>query len=199
MGMSGVLQISDLVFLDWGPINFCVQPGEIIGVSGGSGSGKSLLLRAIADLEVHSGEVSLDGVACASMPAPDWRRKVGLLPAESRWWAPSVAEHFLSRPEKLVGELGFEQDVFGWEVTRLSAGERQRLALARLLDREPEVLLLDEATANLDAGAARSVETVVAESGLGGIWVSHDSAQLDRVAQRQFCMSDRKLEEVGKS
>lgn len=194
--MPGSLKIDRLSFLDWEPISLEVSPGEIVGITGASGSGKSLLLRAVADLDVHAGTVSLDGVDCGSIPAPQWRSKVGMLPAESRWWHLTVGEHFVSEDVGLVGELGFGPEVFGWEISRLSVGERQRLALARLLVRKPELLLLDEATANLDAESTGRVESVVIASGLAALWVSHDEAQLDRVARRQFRMVDRRLEEV---
>ena len=196
--MRVALQISNLQFLDWEPVSFSVAPGEIVGLYGASGSGKSLLLRALADLDVHSGEVELGGVSCASMPAAQWRQKVAMLPAESRWWFGTVGEHFESEAVDLVSKLGFSAEVFGWEVARLSVGERQRLALARLLARDPEFLLLDEPTANLDGKATRLVEELILETGLAAIWVSHDVEQLERVAGRRFSMSDKQLEEVGK-
>jgi len=194
--MPGCLQIDGLRFLDWEPISLEVSASEIVGITGDSGSGKSLLLRAVADLDEHAGEITLDGQACASIPAPQWRRKVAMLPAESRWWSETVGEHFVSKDSSLVEALGFGIDVFGWEVSRLSVGERQRLALARLLDRGPEFLLLDEPTANLDAGATQRVESVILASELPALWVSHDGAQLARVASRQFRMGARRLEEV---
>lgn len=190
------LEICGLRFLDWEPIDLALAAGERAGISGASGSGKSLLLRAVADLDVHGGDVFLDGVSCAAMPAAEWRRKVGMLPAESRWWCETVGEHFVSDAAGLVGELGFGADVFAWEIARLSAGERQRLALARLIDRCPQVLLLDEPTANLDEDATRLVEGVVVRSGLAALWVSHDEAQLQRVATRRLRMAGRRLEEV---
>ncbi len=60
-----------------------------------------------------------------------------------------------------LDKLGFAPDVLGWSVARLSTGERQRLALVRLLAQTPEVLLLDEATANLDPSNGARVESVV--------------------------------------
>ena len=60
-----------------------VQAGECIAISGSSGTGKSLLLRAIADLDPHEGECWLDGQAASAMPAPQWRRRVAYLAADN--------------------------------------------------------------------------------------------------------------------
>ncbi len=197
------LRVSALRFLDWEPASFVVGSGECVGLAGESGSGKSLLLRAIVDLDSHQGEVSLGGEARSGMSAPEWRRRVGMLPAESRWWFDEVRPHFPAGvDEGLLEKLGLPgAEVLGWEVRRLSAGERQRLALARLLARRPEALLLDEPTANLDGRSAERVEEVVAryreQRSAPVLWVGHSAGQLRRVADRRMRMADRKLHEEG--
>jgi ABC-type transport system involved in cytochrome bd biosynthesis fused ATPase/permease subunit len=100
------LQVSDLVFQGRGPYNFRIAAGHVAGLQGASGAGKTLLLRAIADLDVHLGEVRLGDTICARIPAASWRKAVGLLPAESFWWFDKVGEH-LGAPaaEKLSGRL----------------------------------------------------------------------------------------------
>ena len=197
------LRVSELTFLDWEAANFVVGAGECLGLSGESGSGKSLLLRAIADLDPHGGEASLAGERCSEMPPAAWRRRVGILAAESRWWFDEVRPHF---PEQfdvgLLEGLGFSVDeVLDWEVRRLSAGERQRLALARLMARRPEALLLDEPTANLDARSAEMVEALVEgyrqRHGAPVVWVGHSAEQLLRVADRGLRMADKRLQEEG--
>ena len=133
-------------------------------ISGPSGSGKTSLLRAIADLDEHEGNVSLDGIECNGLRAPDWRRRVGLLPAESDWWYEHVGEHFAAVSEDGLKQLGFDSSMLGRKVLRLSSGERQRLALLRLLANEPQVLLLDEPTASLDPKNTRRAEQLIAKS-----------------------------------
>lgn len=199
--MPNRLTIKQLQTLHVGPLDLSVAPGECVSLAGPSGSGKSVLLRAIADLDPHQGEVYLGGEPCSAMAAHSWRRRVGLLPAESHWWGERVGEHFAESDEALLQALGFSADVMGWEVSRCSTGERERLALLRLLQNDPEVLLLDEPTASLDAENVGRVETLLLrlceERQLPILWVSHDAAQAARVASRRFILSEGQLQEVA--
>lgn len=188
-------------------IDLSVDAGELVFLSGPSGAGKSLLLRAVADLDPSTGEVWCGEAARSALPAPVWRRHVGLLPAESGWWAERVGDHLPApandaAPEALLARVGFDADVLDWEVRRLSTGERQRLALVRLLLNRPEVLLLDEATANLDPDNRARVEAVIAdyrvEQAAAVLWVSHDAAQRERMNGRRLVIQDgRILPETG--
>ncbi|HQU16367.1 MAG: ATP-binding protein [Chromatiales bacterium 21-64-14] len=175
-----------------GPVDFVLGPGECAALSGPSGAGKTLLLRALADLDPHAGEVYLDEVPARRFAPPDWRRRVGLLPAESPWWADRVGAHFPAAGVAGLERLGFGPEVLGWEVRRLSTGERQRLALLRLLVNQPQVLLLDEPTANLDANSRGQVEALIADyrrvHHAPVVWVAHDDAQLGRIATCHFRM-----------
>ncbi len=165
------------------PIHFEVAPGEALAVSGPSGSGKTRLLRALADLDPASGQVFLAGVERQSFAAPDWRRRVGLLSAEPRFWAPTVAGHFPTPPgDGLLREFGLPPESLGREPGRLSTGERARLAILRLLARNPEVLLLDEPTANLDAANRERIVRFLArwrrERQAAVIWASHAAPEV---------------------
>lgn len=183
-----------------GPITFTVPPGACACITGPSGSGKTLILRALADLDPHEGRVYLDDVESRDMPAPAWRRAVGMLPAESPWWRDTVGEHFASDGRGLLQRLGFEEDVLAWTVSRLSTGERQRLALARLLEHSPRALLLDEPTANLDAENTARVESVVAayrrEHDAPVVWIGHEPGQILRVADRRYELAGGGLREM---
>jgi ABC-type iron transport system FetAB ATPase subunit len=130
-----------------------------------------------------------------------WRRQVGFLPSESSWWFPIVGEHFPSCDKSRLRQLGFSEDTLNWDIHRLSAGEKQRLGLLRLLDNSPRVLLLDEPTANLDQDNRLLVERLLSDWGrvTGGIilWVTHDRAQRSRVATRHFDIVDNQIQEVS--
>ncbi|MCW8907995.1 MAG: ATP-binding cassette domain-containing protein [Sedimenticola sp.] len=195
--MAG-LELRQFKGADLEPIDLAIAPGECVTLTGPSGSGKTRLLRAIADLDTNRGEASSGELNLQQAPAHLWRRRVGLLPAESHWWYDRVGDHF-TRPEKeKIAALGLDPACLEWEVGRLSSGERQRLALARLLDRKPGVLLLDEPTANLDPENCQRVEQLLqryaSEQNAALLWVSHDPAQRQRVGQRRLKIRERRLE-----
>lgn len=189
------LEITELCFQNRGPYTFWVKGGECLGLQGPSGAGKSLLLRAVADLDPRTGTLALGGINADSISAPHWRRMAGLLPAESGWWFDLVGDHFedFDRVDAtMLAELGFDCSVKDWRVSRLSTGERQRLAIARLLHIQPSCLLLDEPTASVDQLAAARVERLLCNYGTTHqaplLWVSHDPDQLERVCTRRMTM-----------
>ena len=188
-----VLEVKDLRFRDRGPYSFRVESSECVAVQGASGAGKSLLLRAIADLDLRSGIVQLGDVSIDSVTGPAWRRLVGMLPAESGWWRDLAGEHFAGFDlieESTLAMLGFDRSVANWQVSRLSTGEKQRLAILRLLNNQPQCLLLDEPTASLDQQSVEHVEQLLLTYGQQHqapiLWVSHDPAQLARVSEHRL-------------
>ena len=175
-----VFAVRDLEIPGLPPVSFEVPSGGVLAVSGPSGSGKTRLLRALADLDPHRGSVRWGERSCAALPAPEWRRRVGLLPAEPRFWRPVVGEHFPEDGDPLAGELTglrLDPEVRNADPALLSTGERSRLALLRLLLNAPEVLLLDEPTANLDqdnrALVIERIHRYRKERDAPVVWVSH--------------------------
>jgi len=171
-----------------------VNAVEIIGLSGTSGSGKSLFLRALADMEPHDGEILLDGLNQQDIDAHLWRQKVALLSAETSWWFDSVGEHFDEITEASLSALGFSKDCLQWSIARLSSGEKQRLGLLRIMQNKPEVLLLDEPTANLDKHNTQLFESLVRQylenNSACAIWVGHDHEQLQRISPLHYAMRE---------
>ncbi|MEJ1341260.1 MAG: ATP-binding cassette domain-containing protein [Candidatus Sedimenticola sp. (ex Thyasira tokunagai)] len=181
------------------PIDLVVPAGGFTTLTGPSGCGKTRLLRALADLDPHEGEIRLDERAQVEISPPAWRQQVGLLPAESHWWEEQVKGHFKAAADDLLESLGLPVECMEWSIQHISSGERQRLALARLLSIAPKVLLLDEPTANLDQQNIRRVETVIEsylkQHNAAVLWVSHDPAQRRRLGGRHLTIADGGIEE----
>jgi ABC-type iron transport system FetAB ATPase subunit len=195
-----LLEVNKLHLLGNGPIVLSLQPGEILCISGSSGAGKTLLLRALADLDPHKGEMLFDGVPSQQFGPPQWRQLLAYLPAESHWWFERVGDHFILQEPTWLTQLGFDTKTLDWKVRRCSSGERQRLALLRLLCNSPRLLLLDEPTANLDPENIKRVEDLLLsyrdQHQVGMIWVTHDPQQIQRVADRHLRLEDGTLSEV---
>jgi len=170
------------------PVDLALAAGEIVLVQGASGSGKSRLLRALADLDPHEGEVWLDGRRQTDWRPCDWRRAVMYFPAQPAWWRETAGAHFAEPPPgPWLEALALDAGLLEKPVSMLSSGEQQRLALLRGLVRTPRILLLDEPTSNLDDSSAVRVEQLVrqylaARPDRGAVWVSHNAAQAARLA-----------------
>ena len=180
-----------------GPYSFSLKHGICAGLKGVSGVGKTRLLRVLADIDPSSGRVALNGKDREDYKPHEWRRLVAMIPAESRWWHPQVGDHLppgsdQPRADQLLRSCGFEPDVLGWDVSRLSTGEKQRLSLVRALIRDPDVLLLDEVGSGLDRDNTLLLQALVQDylEGTGGaaIWVSHNQDLLERVATLTMTM-----------
>lgn len=183
-----------------GPIDLSIGVGECVTIVGASGTGKSLMLRAIADLDPNRGSASFNSRDRSEMGADEWRRLVALVPAESGWWADRVGDHFndVTSAKPLLEKLGLA-DALGWEVGRLSSGERHRLAICRALHLQPQALLLDEPTAALDDEATERVELLLGErlaAGMPILLVTHDPRQASRLGDRTFVVRDGTLTSV---
>jgi putative ABC transport system ATP-binding protein len=183
-----LLRIENLQGEHFGPVSLNVSTHECVALYGPSGSGKSQFLRAITDLDPNQGTIWLNGKPRGEFLPTEWRKRVGLLPAESRWWSDTVGDHFDEPVDDKLAALGLDERIMAWPVSRLSSGERHRLALLRLLANQPRVLLLDEPTANLDPENTRRVEALVKDyihhTQGGGVWVSHDFAQIENLANK---------------
>jgi ABC-type iron transport system FetAB ATPase subunit len=183
-----------------GPFELEARSGEPIVVTGRSGSGKSLFLRMLADLDVNDGTVLLDGADRSALSAPQWRHRVTYVAAESGWWLDRVDEHLprerLDEAATLAEALGLAREQLSADVAHLSSGERQRFALVRALLQEPRALLLDEPTGALDQGSTEKVEMLLKDlltRGMILFLVTHDPALAERMGGRRFEMADRRL------
>ncbi|GGD09073.1 ATP-binding cassette domain-containing protein [Aureimonas glaciei] len=186
-----VLRIGDTTILDH--VGLTIRPGPPTLLVGPNGSGKSSLLRLCMGLERPSaGRILWGGRTdcAAARQAMLFQRPVMLRRSAADNIAYALAKAGVdkrdrsARIEALLARVGLTHRA-GHSARTLSGGEQQRLALARALAREPEILFLDEPTANLDPASSRIVEAIVRESAAAGIKVvmaSHDLAQVKRLA-----------------
>jgi putative ABC transport system ATP-binding protein len=199
--MQPALVVKELRSEFAGPFDLKLGAGACAAITGPSGSGKSLFLRMIADLDPNQGEVWLNGTERNSIPAPEWRRKATYVSAETGWWADTVIEHFArskqSEVVSLAARLGLHADLLDAPIARLSTGEKQRLALVRALLQCPPVLLLDEPTGPLDEESVTRVEALLRErmaTGISILLVTHDANQAERLGDQRYRMAAGRLE-----
>ena len=174
-------------------LSLSITPGAPTLIVGPNGAGKTTLLRLCMGLDApSSGRITWGGRAdCAPLRrAILFQRPVMLRRTTAANVAYGLAQAGTPRRLRaqrvaaLLERVGLS-DLAQRPARRLSGGEQQRLALARALARDPEILLLDEPTANLDPAATRGVEEIVlmaAQSGIKIVMASHDLGQLRRLA-----------------
>jgi iron(III) transport system ATP-binding protein len=188
----------------------CVEHGSLVALLGPSGSGKTTLLRMIAGFErPDAGSVSVGGLVVAG-PA-DWvepeRRRIGMVFQQGALFPHlTVAGNvgFGAARDERVGEtlelvgLGGRARAYPHE---LSGGERQRVALARALAADPEVILLDEPFAALDAGLRESLREEVAgilrRAGASALLVTHDQAEALSLADAVVVLREGRVVQTG--
>lgn len=191
-----------------------IRPDEVVAVLGPNGAGKTTLFRILLGLEApDSGELRLHGEPLRPGDARARRRLVGVF-QRAHLFSGTVAENlrfglratgvpreeWAARIERIVSELGI-RPLKEANVARLSGGEAQRVALARALVLEPDVLLLDEPTANLDVTVRRrfreELGTVMRERARSVVLITHDASDAFDLADRVAVMEGGRIVQVG--
>ena len=197
-------------------VSLAVEPDEVLGIIGGTGSGKSTLVQHLnLLLEPTGGRVLVDGVDARTLRRSELRRRVGLVFQfpEAALFAPTVAEDVAFAPRR----LGMDEDEVRQRVRQtlellgagnleqrspfaLSGGEKRRVAIAGVLAMAPEVLVLDEPAAGLDPATREDLLGVVRALGDGGtsvVLVSHDLDEVAEVADRVCVLEEGRVRAVG--
>lgn len=164
-----------------------------------SGSGKSRLFRAIADLIVNNGEILLNGINRNDMAATELRKFVRYVSSEPSWWGETAQHHLPSdaKTQQIALRMGLDVELFSRPIEQLSTGEKQRFGLIRALVDEPKLLLLDEPTAALDHDTSLKVEAEflrLAKNGCLIFIISHSDQQIKRIADKVTNIVDGKLQ-----
>ncbi|VTT85368.1 ABC-type tungstate transport system, ATP-binding protein [Halorubrum sp. DM2] len=202
-----------------------IDAGEVLAVVGPSGVGKTTLLRLLAlSAEPDEGTVALDGTDAWTVPEAErlaLRRRVGVVFQEASLFDASVARNveyglrvrrsWTDRIGSLFGRgvpeavrealdvVGLADET-GRHADSLSGGEAQRVSFARALAYEPDALLLDEPTSDLDPRNTAVIEDAIGEAsdrGIGVALATHDMHQAERVADRVAVLLDDGITELG--
>ena len=186
--MLEIIKLQNEIF---GPVSMDIQAGQSVIVRGPSGSGKTRFMRAVADLDEAKGNIFLNAQDRNDLSGHEWRKRVRFVTADSSWWFETVEEHFPKEFDlaSAMTKLGLKPELINMEVTKLSTGERQRLAFLRSIADEPQVLLLDEPTSALDKDAANKLEIMIEELKAKGTILfiaSHNATQVERFGPKEI-------------
>ncbi|MCM2268520.1 MAG: cell division ATP-binding protein FtsE [Thermoanaerobaculia bacterium] len=203
---SGQLALDDL--------SFAIEKGELCFLTGGSGAGKTTLLRLIFREETPSeGQILVNGRNVAALPrgkVPFLRRTIGVVFQNFRLidrrtvfenvaYLPRILGLEAGKQKRVAYEalrrvgLAHRMNAFPWQ---LSGGEQQRVAIARALINEPEILIADEPTGNLDPDLSREIVRLFLEihrRGTTVIFATHDRQLIERVGHRALILARGRL------
>lgn len=220
--VRGAMELNDLSFrygatdrFVFEAVNLNVAPGEFLAITGVSGGGKTTLLRLMLGLRAPSaGRISLDGQSASPELWRAWRERVGVVAQDDRLLSGTIADNIaffdpdldMERVQDVARTAQVHSEIvrmpmqylslIGDMGSALSGGQKQRILLARALYRQPEILILDEGTANLDVGTEEVIADLIASMPITRIVIAHRPALLSR-ADRVLVMKNGKLEPGG--
>ncbi len=198
-------------------INLHVQPGEMLGIVGRSGAGKTTLVSLLSRLyDVDDGSIEIDGINVKKLSFKDLRRNIAMVSQETYIFMGSVLDNIayaregVSRLEvidaaKLAGAHDFiskmpdgYDTIIGSAGRQLSGGERQRISIARAIVANPQILILDEATASVDTETEKIIQNSLNRliQGRTTLSIAHRLSTL-RDAKHLIVIENGRIEEEG--
>lgn len=198
-------------------VSFEVEPGEMIGLCGHSGAGKSTMINLLARFyTAQEGSIEIDGVDIRNIHLEDLRSQIGMVPQEGYLFSGTIAENIAyakssATPEEIIRAAkaanahdfitnlpdGYQTQV-GERGHSLSGGERQRISIARAILHDPKVLILDEATSSVDTGTEKQIQEALQRlvKNRTTFAIAHRLSTL-RDADRLIVLDKGKLAEIG--
>ncbi len=198
-------------------INLTVKPGEMIGLVGHSGSGKSTTINLISRFyDVNEGEIRIDGINIRKIRQEDLRSQIGVVLQETFLFSGTIAENIQyskpgAKPEEVI-EAAIIANAHDFIISlpdgydtrleengnNLSGGERQRIAIARAVLNDPRILILDEATASLDIETEAAIQEALQRvtKNRTTIAIAHRLSTL-RNADRLIVLDKGRIAEIG--
>jgi len=198
-------------------VSFEVQPGEMIGLVGPSGGGKTTLINLICRFyDVKDGSVKIDGFDVRDFELSSMRRQIGVVLQEPYLFHGTIAENIAygshnaslrdiiaaaraaNAHEFICGFPDSYETMVGERGQTLSGGERQRISIARAILHNPRLLILDEATSSVDTETEKKIQEALQRlvAGRTTFAIAHRLSTLS-IADRLFVMEDGKLAEQG--
>lgn len=187
-------------------VSFSIPKGQIVGLLGPNGAGKTTTMRMITGfLNPTSGTITIDGIDIARNPV-EAKKKIGYMPESAPLYGDMIVEDYLkyiadihgedadAKVPVLCAECGLKE-VMSKNISELSRGNRQRVALAHALMHDPEILILDEPTSGLDPNQVEDVRDIIREIGKTRTVIvsTHILSEVETLCSRAIIISGGKL------
>ena len=187
-------------------VSFSIPTGQIVGLLGPNGAGKTTTMRMITGfLSPSSGTVKIDGIDITENPV-EAKKKIGYMPESAPLYGEMIVEDYLVYIANIYGQNPAEKvpalckecglkEVMSKNISELSRGNRQRVALAHALMNDPEILILDEPTSGLDPNQVEDVRAIIREIGKTRTVIvsTHILSEVETLCSRAIIISGGKL------